>query len=289
MKIRRALTVLVAVLALVAGWPPAVGAAVIEGGLRTLNVSGVPPLTAPHPPNGPAGCAPVALFAVPGSGETSEQADPGEARGLLRAFTVPAAERLGGRLHVEYLPYPATLDRPPYPVSELRGVETLDRVTGAYATRCPRARLVLLGYSQGADVVSDLVHRAQRGTVAVTPDALAGAVMLGSPRRDPDGPNVVAAPGRGVLGPRPTRELAVYDGRVREVCAPTDPICASVRFSLGALRDGLDSGAHRSYPRLPVGEAGEPLAAVFDRALGDLVAGSEGEAVAAGAPVAEPR
>lgn len=236
-------------------------------------------LTAVPAGGAPARCSPVALFAVPGTGESDSEADPGLDVGLLSGLTVPASERNGDDLLVEYLAYPASLDRPlPYVLSELRGVEALDRRTGAHHQRCPDSRIVLVGYSQGADVVDDLVHRAQRGTVAIRPEDIAGAVMLGSPRRNPDAPNLVPAPGRGVLGPRPTRELDVYSGRVREVCAVDDPICASESFDLSELQEGLASGAHRSYPTLPVGAAGTPLYDLLGSAIDDLVvrAGQDG-------------
>lgn len=217
-------------------------------------------------------CAAVALFAVPGTGETTATADPAAAVGSLARLTTPLAQRWGTRLHVEYLPYPATLDWPSYLVSEGQGIAALTRGTTAYAARCPQTLITLVGYSQGADVVSDLVHRASRGTVALVPERIAGAVMLGSPRRDPHATNLVPAPGRGLLGPRPTRELDVYHGRVYEVCAVGDPICATESLDLGAFRAGLASGAHRSYPTLPVGSANQPLFTVLGASFDRLVA-----------------
>lgn len=234
------------------------------------------PTAVARPAQPPAPCAAVALFAVPGTTETAESADPAVPVGRLAGLTVPLTQRWApDRLRVEYLPYPASLDRPPYLLSEARGIEALTRVTTAYAARCPSARIVLVGYSQGADVVSDLVHRASRGTVGLDPARIAGAVMLGSPRRDPRAPNLVAAPGRGLLGPRPTRELDVYRGRVYEVCAVGDPICATDNLDLGRLREGLASGAHRSYPTLPVGPDRQPLYAVLGAAVDRLVAAAD--------------
>lgn len=240
-------------------WPTLVAALVLAA---ALVVGSHTPARAADPP-----CAAIALFAVPGSGETTAGADPASPTGLLAALTAAPAARWGGQLHVEYLPYPAAADRLlSYLLSEARGVDALTTVTTAYAARCPDARLLLLGYSQGADVVSDLVHRAARGTVALNPDRIAGAWMLGSPRRDPRAPNLVPAPGHGLLGPRPTRELAVYAGRVVEVCATNDPICATESLDATRFREALASGAHRSYPTLPV--TGRP----FDAVLGDAIA-----------------
>lgn len=232
------------------------------------------------PPAAPSrACAAVALFAVPASGETDADADPDVAVGLLAGLTTPAARRWGSALHVEYLSYPASIDRPlPYFLSEARGVDALTTAMTTYARRCPAARLLPIGFSQGADIVDDLLHRASRGTVALPPERIAGAVLLGNPRRNPAAADLVRAPGRGILGPRPARELDVYDGRVYEVCAARDPICATDTLDLRALREGLASGAHRSYPTLDVD--GTPLYTLLGAALDDLVR-------AAAAPSAE--
>lgn len=133
-------------------------------------------LVAPTATAAPAGvCAAVAVFAVPGTNETSEAADLAVAVGLLKGLTDPLAERWGDALHVAYVPYPASLDRPVfYPTSELRGADRLARDAIDYAARCPAARITLIGFSQGADVVSDVVHRASRGTIGLTLTASRG-------------------------------------------------------------------------------------------------------------------
>lgn len=220
-------------------------------------------------------CPPVALFAVPGTGETSEAADPAASAGLLAGLTDPLVRRWGSdgaALTVRYVPYPATVDRPFYLTSAGRGAERLARDAGDVARRCPDTTIMLVGYSQGGDVVSDVVHRAANGTIALPAERIAGAIMLGSPRRDPQAPNLLDTPGHGVLGPRPTRELAVYDGRVYEVCAPGDPICATENLDLTVFREGWASGAHRSYPDVRVGPTGAPLFSVLERAVDAVVA-----------------
>lgn len=217
-------------------------------------------------------CPPVVLFAVPGTGETSEAADPAASVGLLAGVTDPLARRWGGDLSVRYVPYPATVDRPLYFTSERRGAERLARDAGEVAGRCPDTTIMLIGFSQGGDVVSDVVHRAANGTIGLAPDRIAGAVMLGSPRRDPQAPNLVDTPGHGILGARPTRELDVYDGRVYEVCAPGDPICATETLDVTVFREGWASGAHRSYPDVRVGPTGTSLFTVLERAVDTVVA-----------------
>jgi hypothetical protein len=247
----------------------------LGAGLVATPAAGAAPGAAPA-------CPVVTLFAVPGTGETSEAADPAVAVGLLAGLTDPLAQRWGDRLSVRYVPYPASLDRPVlYPLSELRGADRLARDAADVAVRCPDTTITFVGYSQGGDVVSDVVHRAARRTIALPPERIAGAVMLGSPRRDPAAANLVDTPGRGVLGPRPTRELEIYDGRVYEVCAPGDPICATETLDWRVLRDGWSSGAHRAYPALPIAPGDLPLFTVLERGIDTLVAGGTVTALAA--------
>jgi hypothetical protein len=230
----------------------------------------------------PGPCPGVTLFAVPGTGETSEAADPAVAVGLLAGLTDFLAQRWGDSLSVRYVPYPASLDRPVlYPLSELRGADRLARDAADVAARCPDTTITMIGYSQGGDVVSDGVHRAARRTIALPPERIAGAVMLGSPRRDPEAANLVDTPGRGLLGPRPTRELEVYGGRVYEACAPGDPICATETLDWRVFRDGWASGAHRAYPTLPIAPGGLPLFTVLERGVDALVAGGAVTTIAA--------
>jgi len=51
----------------------------------------------------------------------------------------------------EPIVYPAQLA--PYPQSESQGVEAAKLKITAYVQKCPQAKIVLAGYSQGADVM----------------------------------------------------------------------------------------------------------------------------------------
>ncbi|KAM7192556.1 Cutinase [Naviculisporaceae sp. PSN 640] len=51
--------------------------------------------------------------------------------------------------------YPATLDN--YHESETDGVKEMRRQVTEYATACPSSKMVLMGYSQGAQVTADVV------------------------------------------------------------------------------------------------------------------------------------
>ena len=53
--------------------------------------------------------------------------------------------------------YPATLDN--YPSSVAAGVGSMQAEIQRYSRACPDSRMVLLGYSQGATVVTDLLSQ----------------------------------------------------------------------------------------------------------------------------------
>ena len=95
---------------------------------------------------------------------------------------------------------------------------------------CPNTRLVLGGYSQGADVIDLLTTTAGAafGTPTPMPDAVAGhiaaVVVFGNPSRRVGG------------GPLPTRSV-LYGSKAVDVCLTGDPICSN----------GMDLAAHARY------------------------------------------
>jgi len=99
------------------------------------------------------------------------------------------------------------------------------------AAACPNQRFVLVGYSQGANVVDNSIGISSAGAVvgspivATIPAALepkvAAVLLFGNPIR---------AIGKSVTG--------TYQSRTIDFCAKGDPICQS---------GGLDVGAHLGY------------------------------------------
>ncbi|GAY14100.1 cutinase family protein [Mycobacterium sp. shizuoka-1] len=95
---------------------------------------------------------------------------------------------------------------------------------------CPNTRVVLSGYSQGADVIDLLTTTggAAFGTPTPMPDAVAGhvaaVVVFGNPSRKVGG------------GPLPSRSAA-YGAKAVDVCLTGDPVCSN----------GTDLSAHGRY------------------------------------------
>ncbi|KAF7547845.1 hypothetical protein G7046_g8878 [Stylonectria norvegica] len=92
-----------------------------------------------------------------------------EAAGTGMMGTV--AEQIHKRIpdsDIQALDYPAQLE--PYLPSQTQGVATLTEVVRNYVVQCPTSKIVLLGYSQGAHVIADMLC-----------GAIASIVLMGDP------------------------------------------------------------------------------------------------------------
>ncbi|MBF6183355.1 cutinase family protein [Nocardia otitidiscaviarum] len=192
------------------------------------------------------GCAPVTAVMVPGTGETNAAANPAQPVGLLAALGNDLIGRYGGDIDVRYLPYPAAAA--PYASSESAGVQAL---SGLLSGLCTETRVVLVGYSQGADVAGDVASAIGTGSGAITASRVAAVALLADPRRDASTPQLgTSTIGHGVSGPR-TAGFGALTDRVRTVCAAGDLYCATSQESSPAWTalgraftgDGTDTSA----------------------------------------------
>jgi cutinase len=133
--------------------------------------------------------------------------------------------------------YPADLGQP---ASVQRGNADLVAHVTAQAAACPQQRFVLVGYSQGANVVDNSIGISSAGSpvggpiVATIPAELApriAAILLFG--------NPIRSIGREVTGP--------YRNRTKDYCADGDPVCQAgggnvlAHLSYGA--DAADAAA----------------------------------------------
>ncbi|KAL2436327.1 hypothetical protein ABEF95_008406 [Exophiala dermatitidis] len=120
----------------------------------------------------------------------------------------------------------------------------LSQVT-AYAARCPDAKLVLSGYSQGAQIVGDVLgggggvffnNCTQPVNAALDPTTSPGnkivaALVFGDTRHVAGQPyNVESGAGATGLFPRSAEQLTTlnrFSSVLRSYCVATDPICAA--------------------------------------------------------------
>ncbi|MFG3722871.1 cutinase family protein [Streptomyces massasporeus] len=123
--------------------------------------------------------------------------------------------------------YPADLS----PTSAAQGNLDLVNHVKSQAAACPNQKFVLVGYSQGANVVDNSIGISSAGAVVGSPivatlpaavePKVAAVLLFGNPIR---------ALGKSVTG--------TYQSRTLDLCAEGDPVCEN---------GGGDVGAHLSY------------------------------------------
>jgi len=191
---------------------------------------GCPTTAAPPSPN----CAPFILIESRGSGETATLSAPGAALHRELKKTLP------GSVAVVPNPYPAVsvLDKHlssilngtgavtkipnlgAYHASVVKGKEWLRAAVGRLSTNCPTSRLVLAGYSQGAQVTGDIYSEP-----ATPKGRILGVVLFGDPKFNPADTSAqktgFSKRRSGLLSKR----RAFNDRRVLSYCHDGDPIC----------------------------------------------------------------
>ncbi|GAA4330967.1 cutinase family protein [Streptomyces venetus] len=138
--------------------------------------------------------------------------------------------------------YPADLS----PTSAAQGNADLVNHVRSQAAACPNQKFVLVGYSQGANVVDNSIGISSAGAVVGSPivatlpaavePKVAAVLLFGNPIR---------ALGKSVTG--------TYQSRTLDICAKGDPICESGGGDVGAhlgYRDDADAAATFAAGRL---------------------------------------
>jgi len=118
--------------------------------------------------------------------------------------------------------YPASFQA----ASKIAGVDDAAAYLEKKSQACPDQKYVLVGYSQGADVM----HGAAAKINAALYPRIVAIVMFGDPGNK--GPSAVSPLG----GPVPVFP-AELQSKLKENCAPGDPICSA----------GTNRGAHLTY------------------------------------------
>ncbi|KAH7216475.1 Alpha/Beta hydrolase protein [Fusarium oxysporum] len=132
----------------------------------------------------------------------------------------------------------------PFCDSVTEGVKNGIKQITAYNKKCPDSKLVVSGYSQGGQVVGDILgggggvffqNCVEPDLQGLNPKTLPGskivaAMVFGDTRHTKDQPfNVLSGAGKNGLFPRPAgmlQNLASYGDVFRNYCVETDPICA---------------------------------------------------------------
>ncbi|KAH7196632.1 cutinase [Fusarium flagelliforme] len=150
--------------------------------------------------------------------------------GLMGAVAQQIRARISDS-DISPLKYPAIYE--PYMPSQTEGVRTLAKVVRDYATLCPKTKMILLGYSQGAHVIADVMCGASSiGFPATKPLSLnisskiAAVVLMGDPSTTKGQEfHVGSSEGDGVLPRQNPDGCRCVSGKTISFCDAGDPFC----------------------------------------------------------------
>ncbi|MFI7190140.1 cutinase family protein [Nocardia nova] len=177
------------------------------------------------PVSGPASCPRWTAVLVPGTGEA-----PDELGGMLAPIGAGLRQRYGSDIEVRTLSYPASAV--PYGTSETAGRQNLSTLLRGL---CSSTRVVLAGYSQGADIAGDLATEIGNNRGPIAASRIVAVALISDPRRNSDTPQLgTPSPGEGIAGPR-QHDFGTLTNRVRTVCATGDIYCSTTPQASPAL------------------------------------------------------
>lgn len=198
-------------------------------------------------------CPAVEAIAVPGTTQTSPDADPSKPVGVLGSILEPIKQRAKVTLATFYTPYPATIvggtDGGGYRASKAAGIDSTNARLKSVADRCPKTVFVLTGYSQGADIAGDVAAAIGHNKGVIPASRLLGVALVADPSQAPSGQPTIGLvrPGMGFAGVRSGGfgSLTQRNG-ILSICAPRDYYCSLpqndlvMRF-IGHLGSHLDA------------------------------------------------
>lgn len=212
------------------------------------------PATSHADPN----CAPYMAYIVPGTTETTIDADPAEPKGLLKPVGEKIKERLGDKVKVQYVPYSASaFDKGmTYAASERSGVRALAEMMA----QCPDSDSVIAGYSQGAQVAGDVAWHIGNFNKPVWAERVKGVGLLADPLSGQQATVGVARSGSGIAGGRPGG-YGSLGNRIKWVCDEKDLYCnvSSANPFIKTIGTMISTGGTGTPPPLDGAGSKDPL------------------------------
>jgi acetylxylan esterase len=214
---------------------------VIAGGSLAVEVAPAGATAAPLSP-----CASVDLIVARASTEA-------EGDGAIGALATEIQKSVKSNISQQAVKYPAALT--PYEPSVTAGDTAIKSELEAEVSKCPSTDVILLGYSQGAQIVGDVLgggggNKSVDGNgdgKAVPPASstatskVIGVIQYGDPRRIP-GQSFDVGTDKGAEGIFPrlkTQLLTAFAADIQSYCDNGDPFCAK-GFNLEAHLDYVE-------------------------------------------------
>ncbi|MDR7172898.1 hypothetical protein J2W56_006664 [Nocardia kruczakiae] len=149
---------------------------------------------------------------------------------MLAPIGAGLRQRYGSDIEVRTLSYPASAV--PYGTSETAGRQNLSTLLRGL---CSSTRVVLAGYSQGADVAGDVATEIGNNRGPIAASRIVAVALISDPRRSSDTPQLgTQSPGEGIAGPR-QHDFGTLTNRVRTLCATGDIYCSTTPQASPAL------------------------------------------------------
>lgn len=200
--------------------------------------------SAQPPPNGGPGCPVLWVLGVQGTGESSPGASETADTGMLGAILGPVVVAVPDLVQRTYIPYSAAFGgavgtgggAAPYAASVGEGLAALTATAARVAADCPATALAVVGFSQGAQVVSEFARAVGAGEGPVSAERVAGIALYSDPDRAPGSPVIPGRPGQLTPDPAPgTSGVAVSGVAITTVPAAGGGIATSSGVEYGAL------------------------------------------------------
>ncbi|KAF5720353.1 acetylxylan esterase precursor [Fusarium mundagurra] len=142
------------------------------------------------------------------------------------------------------LEYPAIYN--PYQPSQMEGVAALSVMLAQYVTVCPNTKIILLGFSQGAHVIADVMCGASSiGFLPTKPSPssitnnIAAVVLMGDPSTTKGQPfHVGSSVGNGIFPRQKPEGCKCVSDKTVSFCDAGDPFCEA---------GGHDLRTHMNY------------------------------------------
>ncbi|KAJ5040507.1 uncharacterized protein L3040_006162 [Drepanopeziza brunnea f. sp. 'multigermtubi'] len=153
-------------------------------------------------------------------------------QGIIGAVATKVQNAMSGS-DSEAVVYPATLTD--YQASEASGVAAMTKLIEEYTARCPDTKIALMGYSQGAQVVGDVLCGTSQANFNTTkPIAekyqknIVAVIQMGDPSHMPNFPQDVGNATKAGIFPRPdTAACKNLEPMTKAYCNADDRFCDS--------------------------------------------------------------
>ncbi|MGY2031372.1 cutinase family protein [Nocardia gipuzkoensis] len=197
-----------------------------------------------QPPSTGPGCPVLWVLGVQGTGESSPGASETADTGMLGALLGPVVAAVPDLVQRTYIPYPAAFGgavgtgggTAPYAASVGEGLAALEATAARVAADCPATALAVVGFSQGAQVVSEFARAVGAGEGPVPAERVAGIALYSDPDRAPGSPVIPGRPGQLTPDPAPgTSGAAVSGVAITTAPAAGGGIATSSGVEYGAL------------------------------------------------------